>query len=197
MRKIVATLLLLLVLSGCGWVYELGNGKSSEFDISSANIQVAPFEFINEAGEGYGTEQLEGQYWLANMIFTSCPTVCPTMTPNMQRLQTAMLDDEIPVTFVSFTVDPETDSPEVLQSYGTNVGADLDSWHFLSGYSSDEISDFAKESFATVVQDPGEEDIIHPTSFFLVDPSGKVVRKYNGLQANQEDIIADLKATIE
>lgn len=197
MRQFTA-LLFVLFLGGCGWLYQVGGGSSSEFDISAAEMEVPSFEFTNQNGQAYGTKQLAGQYWLANMIFTYCPSVCPTMTPNMQRLQTAMQEDGIEMSFISFTVDPERDTPEHLLKYGTNVGADLKSWHFLTGYTQEEIAQFAEKGFKTLVQDVEDgEDIMHSTSFFLVDPEGNVVRKYDGLQANQELIIEDLIQTVK
>ena len=195
---VLVFILLLGVLAGCGWLYEIGNGSSSEFDFSQSELEVPAFEFTNQEGEPYGTEQLNGQYWLANMIFTNCPSVCPTMTPNMQRLQAAMQEEGVEMSFISFTVDPEHDTPEVLKSYGTNVGADLDSWQFLTGYNDEEITQFAQEGFASLVQKvEGEDDIIHVTSFFLVDPEGNVIRKYEGLQSDQTLIIEDLIETVQ
>lgn len=196
--KHFGVVVLILLLGGCGWLYQVGGGSSSEFDVSQAGMEVPAFEFTNQEGEPYGTEQLSGQYWLANMIFTNCPTVCPTMTPNMQRLQAAMQEEGVKMSFISFTVDPERDTPEHLKSYGTNVGADLDSWQFLSGYTQEEIANFSKDAFSTLVQDiEDSDDIMHSTSFFLVDPEGNVIRKYDGLQVDQELIIADLIETVQ
>ncbi|TWI57206.1 SCO family protein [Halalkalibacter nanhaiisediminis] len=196
--KHFGVVVLILLLGGCGWLYQVGGGSSSEFDVSQAGMEVPAFEFTNQEGEPYGTEQLSGQYWLANMIFTNCPTVCPTMTPNVQRLQAAMQEEGVKMSFISFTVDPERDTPEHLKSYGTNVGADLDSWQFLSGYTQEEIADFSKDAFSALVQDiEDSDDIMHSTSFFLVDPEGNVIRKYDGLQADQELMIADLIETVQ
>ncbi|WP_332689305.1 SCO family protein [Halalkalibacter lacteus] len=195
--RLFIPILLVLFLGGCGWVYQVGSNKASEFDISEAQMQISEFEFINQDNELYGSEQLEGEYWMANMIFTYCPSVCPTMTPNMQRLQSAMQEKGVKMSFISFTVDPIRDTPEQLLSYGTNVGADLESWQFLTGYTVDEIAEFSKESFKSSVQNvEGSEDILHTTSFFLVDPNGFVIRKYDGLQSDQESIIKDLVETL-
>ncbi|MCL7748183.1 SCO family protein [Halalkalibacter alkaliphilus] len=195
--KLVSVIVLAFFLSGCGWVYQVGSGSSSEYDFSEAQAEVIPFEFTNQNGETYGTEQLEGKYWLANMIFTYCPTVCPTMTPNMQRLQATMQEEGVEMSFISFTVDPERDTAEQLLSYGTNVGADLNSWQFLTGYTQDEIAAFAKDSFKSVVQETDGDDIVHSTRFFLVDPNGQVIRRYDGLQTNQDSIVEDLLETVQ
>jgi protein SCO1 len=195
MKKWIVAVMSMILLSGCGWLYDMGG--SSEYDISEANLEVPPFEFTNQKNEPFGKEDLEGDYWLANMIFTQCPSVCPTMTPNMQRLQDAMLEEGVEMKFISFTVDPEQDTPEVLHQYGTNVGANFNYWNFLTGYHQDEIAELAKEAFATIVADiENSDDITHSTRFYLVDPDGTVIRQYDGLQSDQSDIIDDLKSTV-
>ncbi|MCK0472666.1 SCO family protein [Halalkalibacter sp. APA_J-10(15)] len=199
MKRMMTIVLCMSILTGCGWVYEIGvNGEESgsTTDMTEAGNEVETFQFVNETGEPFGTEQLAGGYWVANFIFANCPSVCPLMTPNMLSLQDEMIAADVPVTFISFTVDPERDTPEILQAYGRNVGADLDSWHFLTGYDEADISEFALDSFLSVVQ-PSEDDIIHPTYFFLIDPDGLIIRKYDGLTTNQDAIIADLKETIQ
>lgn len=199
MKKVVICMLLIGLLAGCGWMYEIGSSgeeANTVVDASEAGNVIEPFEFTNELGEPFGTDQLTGEYWIANFIFTNCPSVCPVMTPNMRNLQNEMIDAGIPVTFISFTVDPERDTPDILKAYGENVGADLDSWHFITGYSEEEISLFARESFKAVVQ-PTEDDIMHPTYFYLIDPDGLMIRTYDGYTTDQQAIISDLKETIE
>jgi protein SCO1/2 len=54
------------------------------------------------------------------------------------------------------------------------------------------------DAFKSPVQyDEAADDFLHSTSFFLVDPEGQVIRKYDGLQSNQEPFIKDLKETVE
>ncbi|WP_017726889.1 SCO family protein [Halalkalibacterium ligniniphilum] len=186
----------LVILGGCSWLYGAGSSSSGQGDLSSAGMVVPEFEFVNQHGEPFGSEDLEGTYWLANMIFTSCSTVCPTMTPNMARLQDAMLEEGVDMQFVSFTVDPENDNPELLAKYGENVGANFEYWNFLTGYPQEEIAEFAQEGFKTLVQET-DDDIIHSTSFFLIDGEGNVVRKYDGLASDQTEIVADLLDVVE
>ncbi|THG90079.1 transporter [Alkalihalobacillus alcalophilus ATCC 27647 = CGMCC 1.3604] len=197
MKQVITGFVLLFVLSGCGWLYELGGSNMDEqYDYVRYDAHVPDFSFVNQNGESFGTNELEGHYYLANMIFTYCTTVCPTMTPNMQNLQAELEGDGIDIQFVTFTVDPERDTPEHLKGYGTNVGANLETWHFLSGYEQDEIADFSREAFKASVQ-PMEDDIAHSTAFYLVNKEGQVIRSYNGMQPQQEPIIEDIKAAIE
>ena len=169
---------MLLMLSGCGWLYSIGDSAiSSNFDISEAGMIVPEFEFINQYGVVYGSKDLNGQYWLADMVFMNCPTVCPIMTPNMKRLQDRMIDKDIDMKFITFTVDPERDTYEFLYKYSQNIGAVDRHWYFLTGYDFERIRDFSIEAFKSPVEKSKDgTDILHSTRFFLVNPEGKVIR---------------------
>ncbi len=167
MKHILMSCATLLLLSGCGFLYQVGGAEKPSFDISKAAYTVPEFEFVNQEGEPFGSENLKGEHYLATLIFTHCPSVCPIMTPNMQRLQAAMLENDVDLQFIAFTVDPDRDTPEHLKQYGTNVGAELDTWNFLTGYQQDEIAEFSEEAFKMPVQVyEDNEDIGHSTSFF-------------------------------
>ncbi|WP_156321175.1 SCO family protein [Bacillus sp. JCM 19041] len=189
--KVILGLFVLITLSGCSWMYELG--QSSEFDMSEADITVPAFSYTNQENEAFGSNELKGDYWLANFAFTNCTTVCLTMMPNMSYLQNTLKEEGHNLPFVTFSVDPEQDTPEQLHAYATNIGAETDEWAFLTGYEVEEIESFAREGFKAVVsQGDTPEEVIHPTSFFLIDKDGGIIRKYNGLELNQEEITEDI-----
>ncbi|MDQ0207938.1 SCO family protein [Alkalicoccobacillus murimartini] len=189
---------MVLLLTGCSWMYALGGDEKSDFDISEAGMQITSLEFLNQEGETQQIDEFTGDYWLANMIFTHCPEICPIMSPNMQNLQATAIEEGIPLQIVSFSVDPERDTPEILKQYGSNLGVDYESWTFATGYEQDEIETFSVESFKSPVQKLEDgSDILHNTSFFLVDPEGLIIRKYDGLEVDQEEIVKDLKEAVE
>ncbi|BAD62769.1 SCO family protein [Shouchella clausii] len=194
MKKTIGLIIsLLFLLSGCGWVYEL-NPNSLPEGVSEGASSVPAFEFTDQFGNSFGSDDLKGEYWLANMVFTNCPSVCPIMTPNMRSLQDFALEEELPLSFVSFTVDPETDDVERLYSYSNNVAADTENWRFLTGYTQAEIADLSEEAFLSPVEEAQDgSDIIHSTRFFLVDPEGDVIRLYDGLAIDQSPIKEDLQ----
>lgn len=189
---------LLFILSGCSWMYAIGGEEESNFDISESGMQVTDLAFVNQEGEAMQTSDFDGQYWLASMIFTSCPEICPVMSPNMQSLQATAIEEDLPIHFVSFTVDPDRDSPELLKQYGSNLGVDYDSWTFTTGYEFEEIQEFSLETFKAPLEkvDDGA-DFIHNTSFFLINNEGEIIRKYDGLELNQTDIVKDMKSAVE
>lgn len=195
--KMLLPMVALLLLASCGFLYGAPATKSKAItDVSDAGWEVNEFEYTNQFGEAFGTKDLKGQYWLANMIFASCPTVCRTMTPNVISLQEEVNKQGLDLQFVSFTVDPDFDDAVVLKKYGEAYGADFSNYHFLTGYSIEEISDFARESFKSLVQElPDSNDIMHSVNFFLVDGEGNVIRFYNGdADFDEKAIIRDLKS---
>lgn len=189
-------ILLIIVLSGCSWLYQSGP-KSDAGDVDE-NLVVPSFEFLDQNEEPFGTKELEGQLWVANMIFTRCPTVCNLMTPNFTLLQNTLEEEGLDVRLVSFTVDPEFDNPERLRKYGENNGADFERWSLVTGYTVEEMEAFALDAFkATVMEIPDSEDIMHSTSFYLIDEKGKVIHRYNGLTPDVDPIIKDIKAYLK
>ncbi|TES57692.1 SCO family protein [Halalkalibacterium halodurans] len=197
MKHFFSLLGLLLILSGCGLLYSIGGSATSDFDLSESGMAVPEFEFTNHYGEQYGSEDLNGQYWLAKMVFTNCPTVCPILTPNMINLQDAMIDEGVEMKFISFTVDPERDTSEHLRKYGQNIGAKEGYWYFLTGYDFEDFQNFSLEAFNSPVENlVDSDDIMHSTRFFLVDPEGHVIRGYDGMTTDQTDIIKDLIETV-
>jgi protein SCO1/2 len=95
--------------------------------------QLGDFTLTRENGQPFGRKQLEGQVWVAAFMFTRCPTVCPRITQRMREVQSAARQREIPLTLVSFSVDPDHDTPEVLTRYAAVQNVDLGNWRFLTG----------------------------------------------------------------
>ncbi|MFD2044808.1 SCO family protein [Ornithinibacillus salinisoli] len=166
---------------------------------NSYNIQtnmsrdVLPFEFTTQDNETLKLEDLEGKWWIADLIFTNCTTVCSPMTTNMANLQEKMKAEEIDVELVSFSVDPDHDTPEVLKEYAAKHNADLGNWSFLTGYDFQTIKELSIKSFqSSLLEAPeGSDQLTHGTSFYLVNPEGEVIKKYKGTFSEETDLIID------
>lgn len=137
--------------------------------------QLPDFALTNQQGQPFGLAELEGKIWVADFIFTHCLTICPPMTLEMARLQSDFVEE--PVYFVSFSVNPERDTPEVLSRYAKRYGADERRWHFLTG-EKERIYQLAKEGFSLAAGHKGS-DILHSTRFALVTPDGKIYGHYD------------------
>ena len=186
MKKTLTCLffVVILLLSSCS------SGVDEHF-----SIEVQDFEYTNQDGNNFSKSELDGKVWIASMIFTNCTTVCPPMTANKVRLQQALEEADVEAELVSFSVDPTVDTPEMLKQYITERGGTFDNWHALTGYSDEEIKDFAAKSFKTMVMKPDNTDqVIHTTSFYLVDKEGNAIKGYNGEKADEMDkIVEDVK----
>ena len=82
-----------------------------------------------------------------------------------------------------------------MKKFAANYPLSFQNWDFLTGYSQEEIEKFALKSFKSIVKKPEDEDqVIHQSSFYLVDQNGKVVKDYDGARNTPYDeIIADIK----
>ena len=148
----------------------------SEVPVSkSAAVSVPDFSLTTQQGEPLTLSDMKGKIWVADFIFTNCPTICPAMTQEMARLQSEFVAD--PVYFVSFSVDPERDTSNVLSRYATAYGADERRWHFLTGDKT-HIYQLAEEGFSLAAGHNGTE-ILHSTRFALITPDGNVYGHYD------------------
>ena len=136
----------------------------------------------DESGKPFNTSQLRGHPWVADFIFTSCGSVCPTMTAKMVELQKTTPAE---VHLVSFTVDPATDTPAILKTYGESFHADFGRWHFLTG-SNVEMANAAYGMKISVKPASEGNAIMHSEKFLLVDAKGDVVGVYDG--TSNEDV---------
>jgi protein SCO1 len=134
---------------------------------------------------------------IADFIFTNCDTVCLPMTANMAKLQKkieeAGLRDEVQL--VSISVDPEHDTPDVLEEYSSRYEFNDGNWSFLTGYSREEIEHFANVSFKTpAAKVEGSDQFVHGTSFYLVSENGILLKQYEGVSnPPYEEMIEDMK----
>jgi protein SCO1/2 len=91
------------------------------------------FEMTDQTGQPFGTRELAGKVWVADFIFTSCATACPTLTQQMANIQQRAKRLGPDFHLVSFTVDPERDTPARLAEYAARYKADAHKWSFLTG----------------------------------------------------------------
>ena len=131
----------------------------------AAQQQLPDFSLTDQFGASFASSDLHGKVWVADFIFTSCATICPPMTVQMASLQDEFAGED--VHFVSFSVDPERDTPTALRRYADNYGADGGRWAFLTGQKA-AIYQLAHEGFNLATGHRGSE-ILHSTRFVLVD----------------------------
>lgn len=175
---------LLFVLVGCGAYREIDPNHS---------VKVADFSFTTQDEETLRLEDLEGKWWVANFIFTNCEDVCMPMTYHMALLQDKLDEQDLDVHMVSFSVDPEYDTPSILKEFAEEYEADFSNWSFVTGYDFQTIRELSIKSFRSLVQAPdqGSDQVMHGTDFMLVTPDGEMIKTYDGLSAEEMDLIIE------
>ena len=134
--------------------------------------EVPAFAFTDQSGNAFGTQDLKGKIWVANFIFTRCLTVCPVFSSKMERLQLQTKNSPVRPELISFSVDPDFDTPEVLNEYSQRFEADPTNWHFLTGPTTDvwnvvEAGMKIHMGDAKTVENP--QDLMHGSHFVLID----------------------------
>jgi protein SCO1 len=130
------------------------------------------FHLTAQDGTVVSPATLKGKVWVADFIFTRCPGPCPIMTGHMAELN-RQLGDEKDVELVSFTVDPEFDTPGVLKTYGESYGASPQRWKFLTG-PLEQIKDVTIKGFLQALNKGSDGLPMHSTRFILVDRNGQI-----------------------
>lgn len=154
---------------------------------------VPEFRLTAETGAPFSSQSLAGKVWVADFIFTTCQGPCPRMSSQMRQIQnaTTTLAD---VRLVSFTVDPERDTPEVLAAYGKRYQANPARWTFLTG-PKETLHWLSRDAFK--LGDVSGE-LEHSTRFVLVDRKGRIRGYYRTWEKDAiPNLLADIRAVLK
>ena len=155
-------------------------------------IAPAPyFELTSHDGLPVALGDYRGKVVAVTFIYTSCTDTCPMLTAMMAHLQDRLGPAfGTKVAFVSITVDPERDTPAVLEQYARNFGANLVGWAFLTGDPA-AISDVARR-YGVFVAKTATGDVDHTFLTSLIDPDGILRVQYLGVRFDLEEFRGDL-----
>jgi len=150
---------------------------------------VPEFQLTSQTGESFDRKALDGKLWIADFMFTHCSGPCLRLSAQMRRVQSAVA--ELPdVRLISFSVDPQRDTPPVLAEYAKRYRAEPGRWFFLTG---DQKTLDALDRRAFMLGNV-DGSLQHSTRFVLVDRQGRI-RGYYG--ASEDDptmhLIADIR----
>ncbi|QDT09010.1 SCO family protein [Planctomycetes bacterium K23_9] len=135
------------------------------------------FELTERSGKQVSSEDLKGQPYIISFFFSTCPASCVTQNTRLKELQTEFEGQG--VRFVAISVDPETDTPEVLREYAARFGADPKQWLFMTG----DLT-YIRRVGSEIFQLPVDKKF-HTDRFVLVDADGKIEGFYNWPEAMQ------------
>jgi len=161
---------------------------------------IPSFSFIDRYGRPFTDKDVEGKIIVADFFFTKCTTICPRMSINMQQLQLKLVDEAYKdVVFLSHTVDPENDTPEVLDAYAKKLEADPGRWKFLTGKAVDIYRMGNTGYLLSALEDStSAEQFVHDGRFVLVDKQRHIRGYYDGTTATgMNALAADLKMLLK
>ena len=158
--------------------------------------QAADFTLTNLDGKRLALKELRGKVVAITFIFASCVDTCPLLTAKMAGIQNRLGADSGPkVFFVSITVDPERDTPEVLRRYAEAHRATIAGWAFLTGTQA-EIRDVAKR-YGIYYKKTQRGDVDHTFLTSIIDQSGMLRVQYMGVKFNPDEMLRDLQNLVK
>lgn len=170
---------------------ELGEGWARLGDTLVRADPAPAFSLVDQGGQALALSDLAGRALLLDFIFTRCSGPCPILTSTHLAAQRALEPAlKARTRFLSITLDPAYDTPEVLAAHARARGVDLAHWSFLTG---------APEDVAQVVRSFGvgntraaDGELNHSVVTFLIDQQGMIVKRYVGQDHAADEIVRDL-----
>jgi len=178
--KVTLILIPIVTLGVLLWLRNVEVSALRQRNVSSYGV-VPTFQLTNQNGQSFGAAQLSGKIWIADFIYTTCPGPCPMISSRMSELQKPL--GKTDVHLVSFSVDPEKDTPAVLRGYAEKLQAEPGRWDFLTGPKS-EIYKLSHDGFKLAVSD-GSDALglpVHSTRMVLVDRHGQIRGYYDATE---------------
>jgi protein SCO1 len=171
-RAPAALIAVLLLLSACS----RGRGE-----------MMPTFELVDQSGSIVKSGNLRGRVF----VFTTCAEACPLITAQLARTQSRVRAEKLAerVRFVSITLDPATDRPDVLRRYADRYGIDLASWDFLTG-AADDVGRVVRAFGLSAV---ARERIVHGSLVVLVDEKGRIAERRTDLELDPERLLGSLR----
>jgi len=170
---------------------------SSLFGVGHGH-RIGAFRLKDEQNKVITDKAIDGKVFVAEYFFATCKSICPIMNQQMQRVQ-ARFKGERNFNILSFTVDPDTDTPGQLLAYAKKHGYSPGQWHFITG-SKDSLYRLARTSFFVLkpaeAQNLGDagNDFIHTNNFVLVDKERQIRGYYDGTNPSEVDqLIKDIE----
>ena len=153
------------------------------------------FTLITQEGTRLSLADLRGKIVALTFIYASCADTCPLLTAKIAGLQARLgTDFGARVFFVSVTVDPERDTPEVLKRYAQAHGANPAGWAFLTGTPA-QIRQVARH-YGIFYKKTPRGDMDHTFLTSLIDHSGTLRVQYLGVRFDPEELLRDLQALV-
>jgi len=173
-RVVVASVLYLPLVMGALVVDARGPHGGGALPVLG---ELPAFELVDDDGRAFARADLAGDVWIVDFIFTRCADICVDMSARMVELQ----ELDLPVRYLSVSIDPARDTPDVLRAYRERQGGDPTRWTLLTGEAG-AIRSLAEGGFklpADVATVEGVPPVFHSGKLVLVDRQGRVRGYYD------------------
>jgi protein SCO1 len=139
---------------------------------------------------------LRGKVVAVTFIYTLCTDTCPVLTPTMSFIQDQLgADFGTKIAFISITVDPERDTPEVLKEYAQAFGANLAGWSFLTG-PADAVREVTRH-YGVFASKTANGDVDHTFLTSVIDRRGNLRVQYLGVRFDPDEFRRDLLSLVQ
>lgn len=150
------------------------------------------FRLTTQEGVPLALASLQGKVVVVSFLYTACADTCPLLTTKLVGVQRALGDAfGKDVFFLSVSVDPENDRPDVLKRYAEALGCDLTGWAFLTG-TAQQIRRVAHD-YGVYVEKKADRDVDHNLLTSLIDRRGALRVQYMGDRFDPDEFLHDLK----
>jgi protein SCO1/2 len=162
---------------------------------AAAESVLTDAKLVDQNGNPVALTSLKGKPMVVDFIYTSCPGPCLMETAKLANVALRLGSDiGSKVTIVSISVDPEHDGPKQLLDYSRQQGADQKGWYFLTGGPAEVDQALAGFKLSRQVEPDGS--VGHLVDMMLIGPDGRLIREYNGEVVKAQDIVDDVKKTL-
>ncbi len=194
-------LLTVLVIISCGEVQNkfelpvLGRPKIVEREVNGKITNdtiphmIADFSFVDQDSAVITNSTFDGQVYVADFFFTSCPTICPIMKKQMLRVYEAF-ESNPQVALLSHTIDPEYDTVALLNDFANRLGIKSSKWHMVTG-DKEKIYEIGETSYMVIAdEDPtAPGGFIHSGAFLLIDKERQIRGIYDGTKEDDVNLL--------
>jgi protein SCO1/2 len=187
----------LTILTSVGLLLPCDVPSFAPQEVPLPKIARAPqFTLTSQDGAEVSLGDFRGKVVAVTFIYTLCSSTCPVLTPMLSLVQDRLgANFGKRVAFISITVDPERDTPDVLKLYAQSFGADLSGWAFLTG-SAENIRDVTR-SYGVFAAKTADGDVDHSFLTSLIDPHGILRVQYIGVRFDPEEFRRDLLSLVD
>jgi len=179
---------------------DTGSDGTSNLRIPEIGDDVPDFTLVNQFGKTIHLDQFRGKPLLLTFIYTRCPVpdFCLLMSNNFSAVLKELQKNPAVVAkaqLLSISIDPNYDTPIVLQSYGKRYVGDVDPgfhhWQFASG-SPEEVRKAA--DFFGLSYNEKQGQIVHTLQTVVIGADGKIAKVYTGNQWKPDEVAAEYEA---